>query len=658
MPPYRIIIVLSYLLTALALHGQTTTQREARSISELEARLVEIDTRLGELAEFSYQSGIASNGNRSAKHLEANHTEWFQVELEELHTIDQITLVPHLVKDSQQGVISDGFPAELQIIAGTSAHPEGELVAHFRSTDVKKHIAPYTFATPGLQASWIRIEATELSPRAWDQIYNFQLAEILIFEGNHNHALACKVTSSSHSRGYDSSRSDRYLVDGFMPYSMNAAVGEQSIAFRITQSEPAPAPTLTFDLEEAYRLDRIHLHRIELSNNIPPTKDFDYGLPRRLLVEGSNQADFSESVQLLDLRIQNAYDTGPIMMHDLEDATCRFIRLTVLEPFIDTLMPEPTQAFGFAEVELFSEQTNVAYQKTPTLNFKYFSQNRPLSQLTDGHNFYGKILPIREWLEQLEERYQLETEHPLIRMELDRRYTQQAVTIRRMGWLAMLLTTTIVVVILVDRILRLREITRIRERFAADLHDDLGASLHTIGLLGDIALASIQSPERLKTALTRSRELTKRTGAVIRHCTDLQSQGRLDDLERDSARIAERILVNIDYELSVQGNEALNTLKPQLKMDLFLFVKESLTNIVKHSNADRAKITIIAGPKLIEIHIQDNGRGLPGDSEPSIPASLKRRARVMNAALSIESLPEYPTSIRLIRKKHLLLFWK
>lgn len=659
MLPYRIIAVLGYLMTAVvALHAQATQPLAERSITELEKRLLGIDARLDELAHFSFQSGIGSNGNRSAWHLEPNHTEWFQVDLEGLQQIDQITLVPHIVKDSKRGVIPDGFPAELQIIAGTAEHPEGELITQLRPTDVKKHIAPYTFPTPGLHASWIRIQANELSARAWDQKYNLQLAEILIFEGNHNKALAGKVTSSSHSRGYDSSRDERYLVDGFMPYTMNAAVGDQSIAFMARFSDPTPPMALTFDLGKPQSLERIHLHRIELSNNMPISKAFDYGMPRRLVVEGANDVDFSESIVLLDVTLKNAYETGPIVMHDLERSACRYIRLTAIEPFIDSLMPEPTVAFGFAEIELFSNQTNVAYQKIPTANFEVISRTRPLSKLTDGHNFYGKILPIREWLEQLEERYKLEAERPLIRAELDRRYAQQRVTLQRMSWLAMFLTTGIIVILLVDRILRLRQIARIRERFAADLHDDLGASLHTIGLLGDIALSSMDSPERLKTALTRSRDLTKRTGAAIRHCIDLQTMNRLGDLEQDIRRIAERILVNIDYNISVQNAEQLNKLKARLKMDLFLFVKEGLTNIVKHSNADQVSIEITVHPKTIELTIQDNGRGLPGDAEQKIPPSLKRRARVMNAAISISETAEYSTVIRLIRKKHSLFFWK
>ncbi|WPJ95679.1 hypothetical protein SH580_19865 [Coraliomargarita algicola] len=641
-----------------ALYGQPTQPLVELSISVLENRLLEIDSRIAELAEFSFQTGVGSNGNRSDSHTEPNHREWFQVELEGFQNIDQIILVPHIVKDSKLGVISDGFPAELEIIAGTAMHPEGELITQFRPTDGDQHIAPYTFATPGLQASWIRIQATELSPRAWDLKYNLQLAEILIFEGNHNHALGSKVTASSQSRGYDSSRNERYLVDGFMPYTMNAASGEQSIAMMVRISEPHAPLAISIDLEDAYQLDRIHLHRIELSNNMPLSKGFDFGMPRRLLIEGSNQADFSESTVLLDLHLKNAYESGPIIMRDLNPQACRFVRLTAVEPFIDTLMPEPTIAFGFAEIELFSNQTNVAYQKTPTTNFEYSSYARPLTKLTDGQNFYGTILPIREWLEQLEERYHLEAERPLIRAELDRRYARQSITLRRMSWLAMLLTTGIVVVILVDRILRLRQIARIRERFAADLHDDLGASLHTIGLLGDIALSSVDSPERLKTALTRSRELTKRAGAAIRHCTDLQTMGRVGDLEQDIRRIAERMLVNSDYTISVQGANYFNKLKPRLKMDLFLFVKESITNIVKHSNADQVSIEMNANSSLIEIKIQDDGRGLPDDKEQKVPPSLKRRARVMHASISISHSAEYSTIIHLCRKNSSLLFWQ
>lgn len=654
----QIITLISCLVTSSALHGHLTLPLAELSITELEDHLADIDARLDHLAHFSFQSGVGSNGNRSLTHLESNQTEWFNVQLKELQAIDQVILVPHIVMDNEIGLASDGFPIELQIIAGTQKHPEGELITRIRPTDGKEYIAPFIVPTPGLKASWIRIEALELSARSWDARYNFQLAEILIFQGDTNIALTSEVTSSSRSIGYDSSRSERYLVDGFMPYIMNAANGKQSRAFATSYLDADFTPEIMIDLSAIHTLDQIRLHSLELGNNIPLSKAFDHGIPRRLLIEGATLADFSDRSLLLDLTFENSYETGPIIMRNLKGDACRFVRLSVIEPFIDTLMPEPTFVLGFAEIELFSKQTNVAYQKTPTANFDNIKPNRSLSNLTDGHNFYGKILPIREWLEQLTERYELEAERPLVRAELDKRYTQQTVRLRRMGWLAILLSTGIVVIVLVDRIIRLRQIAQIRERFAADLHDDLGASLHTIGLLGDVALASTQSPERLKTALTRSRELTKRMSATVRHGTDLQSTGRLKSLETDINRIAERILVKIDYKIVITGGDPLSKLKPRLKMDLLLFIKESLTNVVKHSDADKVRIELIAKPKSIEIKIQDDGRGLPNGTKLHIPPSLKRRARLMNASISISESTEFTTIIHLTRKQSPFAFWR
>ena len=658
MSSYLANTVLCALLALVPLHGQPLRPLSELSITELEDSLSAIDARLDQLAHFRLQAGVGSNGYRSALHLESHHTEWFEVQLSELQSIDQVILVPHLVMDNEAGLVSDGFPVELQIIAGTQAHPEGEVIAQAKPKDGKQHIAPFIFPTPGLKASWIRIQAIELSARSWDDHYNFQLAEILIFQGDTNLALTSKVTTSSQSIGYDSSRDERYLVDGFMPYVMNAAIGAPSRAFAVDHLADDFTPELMIDLGELYTLEQIHLHRLELGNNIPLSKSFDHGTPHRLLIEGATLEDFSDRSVLLDLIFENSYQTGPIIMRTLEGNPCRFVKLSITEPFLDTLLPEPTTVFGLAEIELFSGQTNVAYQKIPTANFKSPKQNRSLANLTDGHNFYGKILPVREWLEQLSERYKLEVQRPLIRAELDRRYTQQTIMLRRMGWLAAILTAGIVVIVLVDRIIRLRQIAKIRERFAADLHDDLGASLHTIGLLGDIALASTQAPDRLNTALTRSRELTKRMSATVRHGTDLQSAGRLESLEKDMQRIAERILVKISYEISTTGSHPLNKLKPRLKMDLLLFVKECLTNIVKHSDADKVKIDIIASPKAVEVIVHDNGRGLPSNEAPQIPPSLKRRARIMNASISISHSTEYATIIHLIRKRSLLTFWK
>jgi len=83
---------------------------------------------------------------------------------------------------------------------------------------------------------------------------------------------------------------------------------------------------------------------------------------------------------------------------------------------------------------------------------------------------------------------------PLVTRELARPYAQQKSTLTWGSWLAGILAIGIGFIILIERNVRMRQLAQLKERFAADLHDELGADLHTIGLLCDLAKESIDSP--------------------------------------------------------------------------------------------------------------------------------------------------------------------
>lgn len=160
--------------------------------------------------------------------------------------------------------------------------------------------------------------------------------------------------------------------------------------------------------------------------------------------------------------------------------------------------PPQKSRIGFAEIEVFSNQDNVALGKPAYTDSELGSQFRSLIALTDGNNLYGRILPIRKWVRELALRHDLETERPLLAAELNRRYARQKIHLTWMTWLAVLLAAGIGCTVLIDRIVRARQIAEIRKRLAADLHDELGADLHVIGLLGDLAQAAVNSPDRLR----------------------------------------------------------------------------------------------------------------------------------------------------------------
>jgi len=178
------------------------------------------------------------------------------------------------------------------------------------------------------------------------------------------------------------------------------------------------------------------------------------------------------------------------MMWPLPDNSCRYVRIRCPDE-------EIRFRFGFGEIELFADGRNLALNK---LVFPRGGEEQVLGNLgrsptalTDGRNLYGNILPIRSWMNQLARRHDLETERPKIIEELNRRYARQKTNLRRMSWLAVGLAAAVGVIILFDRMLRIRQVTQLREQFAADLHDELGANIHSIGLLGDLAREAIVS---------------------------------------------------------------------------------------------------------------------------------------------------------------------
>lgn len=307
----------------------------------------------------------------------------------------------------------------------------------------------------------------------------------------------------------------------------------------------------------------------------------------------------------------------------------------------------PPAVSASPEIEVFSGPVNVSVGKPvgslgrPQPEASH--SRRTLAALTDGRNLYGNLLSIREWMLQLARRHDLETERPLIIEELKRRYERQKRNLRIMTWVAALLAVSVAFTILIDRMLRMRQATQMRERFAADLHDELGANIHTIGLLGDLARDAESDEERAE-LLEKSREFTERCGSTIRNWTKkLEARGVCENLVEDMKLSAASLLADMEHVFSVEGEEYLSAIKPRKRVYIYLFYKECLTNILRHSGATRVTTSLKAGRKTLTLRVSDNGIGLRG----SQPASLKRRARLLGTKVTCEDSTDGGTRITL-----------
>lgn len=635
-------------LLALCLKPSDAKPLADKSQTELEQRLDVIDTRLEQLAKLALRSGVGSIGYRYNYDHEHSDNNWIEIELEQEHPIDEVVLIPVIRHDMKMGIVADGFPRAFRILNENGA----VLTEHTVSAEQLTRIAPLILPLHGQPASRIRIEVMQGSERAFDRKTVFQFAECMVFSGEENIALRKSVSIPERPAdggiGWDQS----YLTDGTIPYLMNSGQGEQSIAYisRFDHNSPTPVQTvrplqLTIDLAAAVPVSRIHLHAIEQGDTILQATPANVGTPKHLLVEGATHADFSDAQVLLDLRSNYIYEHPAIMIWNTPLTTCRYVRFTALDPYIYTKNGISGPRIGFAEIELYTNGTNAALGKTvSTVRGTHLISYgaRKLTALTDGRNLYGTILPIRDWLHQLAERDALEQERPLITAELNERYASHQMNLYRMFWITGLLLAAAVIALLIQRNFRERAIFRTRERIAADLHDELGANLHAIGMLGGLVLQSQHSPERLKKLVSSMQSITERTGRAAHYCVNmLEDKERYADLTVNMRRTAERLTADLEHELSFEGETILSQLSARKRIDIFLFYKECLANIIRHSGATHITTSLKVDSKHLELTITDNGTGLNG----KVPASLQRRARLCGGRVT--STPQVPQGSRL-----------
>ena len=644
-------------LLPLDAFAQADTPLNALPLPEVEQRLAAINAELDQLAHMTLRSGVGNIGWISNPQTNPDQPEWAQVNLPENARFDQIVLAPVLWYDAEKGPQADGFPKAFEITAGAEGDTKGKVIARYGPEDqFLPRFAPLVIDVPPTTASWVRVTATQLAQHArGDEKSRFKLSEIMVFSGGQNIALNQPVSVSSTVGGWGAAAIFKEaLVDGLTPYLMDAAGEEKSNPY-LVRSSTSIAFSFTMDLEESHPIDGIRLHGADVNEYIPQINTTDFGMPKRFTVKGANQANFSDAVVLLEYQRPSVYQAGNILEWRVPKTDCRYVRLIVPKGAWPLDAGNAEFCISLAEIEILSNGLNVATGKQIQFPKNLRSGQFLRASLTDGLNHFGTILPIRDWMGQLARRHDLETVRPFVAAELNQRYLKQKANLRRMTWLAVLLGAGTVILLLAEKVIRQRAVLKSRERIAANLHDELGANLHAIGMLGDLAKAEAAASDRLKEIVTRIRALTERTGNAARACTDmLESQSPSENLIEEMQHCSYRLLADIEHDLSFGDEETIARLKPKRRSDLFLFFKECLTNILRHSGATRITTRLEAdGNNRLQLVITDNGQGTE-----QTPASLKRRARLLRAKLNVETPPEGGTCITLKLKPHRFGFRK
>jgi signal transduction histidine kinase len=171
-----------------------------------------------------------------------------------------------------------------------------------------------------------------------------------------------------------------------------------------------------------------------------------------------------------------------------------------------------------------------------------------------------------------------------------------------------------------------------RNRISADMHDDLGAGMTTIRLYSELAKRRIGDkviPEIEKISSSANELLEKMNAIIWSMSSSNDSLGNMIAYIRSySLEYFED--TGINCHITIPENLPNIVVSGTIRRNVFLVVKESLNNIVKHSGATEVHITLAKVPDGLKLFIQDNGKGIDFEKLRQFGNGLKNMKKRMN----------------------------
>jgi ligand-binding sensor domain-containing protein/signal transduction histidine kinase len=219
--------------------------------------------------------------------------------------------------------------------------------------------------------------------------------------------------------------------------------------------------------------------------------------------------------------------------------------------------------------------------------------------------------------------------------------------------LAVFLLSTIVYAVHRYRVSRLLELERVRTRIATDLHDDIGSSLSQIVILSEVLNRRMSADDgRFAEVLSQiaevSRELVASMSDIVWAIDPNHDQMR--DLTQRMRRFASDVFTARNIAFSFRGPGAGQDIKlgADMRRQIFLIFKESVNNIVHHSDCTHADIEFALEHDELVLRLSDNGKGLPpGTCDGHGLANMQARAKSLGGQVAVASETGQGTSITL-----------
>jgi signal transduction histidine kinase len=189
-----------------------------------------------------------------------------------------------------------------------------------------------------------------------------------------------------------------------------------------------------------------------------------------------------------------------------------------------------------------------------------------------------------------------------------------------------------------------------RNRIAREIHDSVGHALAAQSIqLENVAMLLPEDAMAVRERLQTARDLGREALQSVRQSVATLRQNPLKqrDLPSAIADLAQQFEathgIQIDSEIRVTSQFPVEAIAP-----IYRIVQEALTNVAKHSSADRVRLHLIEGKTEISLLVEDNGCGFdPNKNTTGFGLqSMRERAEALGGRLTLHSQPTQGCQIR------------
>lgn len=205
--------------------------------------------------------------------------------------------------------------------------------------------------------------------------------------------------------------------------------------------------------------------------------------------------------------------------------------------------------------------------------------------------------------------------------------------------------------------LRQREaLEKERARIARDIHDQLGANLTQLALLGEMVEDDKNLPDEVaghaQQISQSARDTTRSLDEIV--WTVNPANDTLEGLVNYICKYAQDYLTvaGLRYRFEVPPQLPSITIAPEVRHNVFLAAKEAITNIVRHAKASSAWIRLQLEPSKFTIEISDDGKGIADMDEKKAATrhglrNMRQRMQDIGGAFTFDRAPEGGMRVRL-----------